>query len=117
MFLDSHRMVFTFLSLLDLLGVALAFRISILKIFKLLPNYLHRVTDITVCEKRNSSGHTYLLSKFGEISFEEYVTGGISQPLFNGDLVYKLRGSNMKRISSRWALKYSNTFDVESMTK
>ena len=34
MFLDSHRMVFTFLSWLDLLGVALAFRISILKIFK-----------------------------------------------------------------------------------
>ena len=39
MFLDSHRMVFTFLIWLDLLGVALAFRISILKIFKLLPNY------------------------------------------------------------------------------
>ena len=31
MFLDSHRMVFTFLSWLDLLGAALAFRISILK--------------------------------------------------------------------------------------
>ena len=41
MFLDSHRMVFTFLSWLDLIGVALAFRdrISILKIFNLLPNY------------------------------------------------------------------------------
>ena len=36
--LDSHPMVFTFLSWLDLLGVALAFRISILKLFKLLPN-------------------------------------------------------------------------------
>ena len=32
-------LVFTFLSWLDLLGVALAFRISILKIFNLLPNY------------------------------------------------------------------------------
>ena len=32
-------MVFTFLSWLDLLGVALAFRISIRKIFNLLPNY------------------------------------------------------------------------------
>ena len=31
MFLDSNRMMFTFLSWLDLLGVALAFRISILK--------------------------------------------------------------------------------------
>ena len=39
MFIDSHRRVFVFLSLLDLLGVAVAFRISILKIFKLLPNY------------------------------------------------------------------------------
>ena len=36
---DSHRMVFTFLSWLDLLGVALAFRISILKTFNLLQNY------------------------------------------------------------------------------
>ena len=34
-----HLMVFTFLSWLDLLGVALAFKISILKIFNLLPNY------------------------------------------------------------------------------
>ena len=39
MFLDSHRMVFPFLSWLDLLGTALAFQISILKIFKLLQNY------------------------------------------------------------------------------
>ena len=31
MFLDSHRKVFTFLSWLGLLGVALAFRISIKK--------------------------------------------------------------------------------------
>ena len=60
MFLNSHLMVFTFCSLLDLLGVALAFRISFLKIFKLLPNYWHRVTDITSFEKylERSSGHT-----------------------------------------------------------
>ena len=32
-----------------------------------------------------------LLSKFGEISFQEYVTEGISHPIFYGDLVYKLR--------------------------
>ena len=32
-----------------------------------------------------------LLSKFGEISFQEYVTEGISQPVFYGDLVYKLK--------------------------
>ena len=45
MFLDSHPVVFTFLSWLDLLGVAFSFRISILKFSKLLPNYWH--TDIT----------------------------------------------------------------------
>ena len=60
MILDSHRMVVTFLSWLNLLGVALAFLIFILKIFKLLPNYLHRVTDIESFEKHleSSSGHT-----------------------------------------------------------
>ena len=31
-----------------------------------------------------------MLSKFGEISFQEYVTEGISHPVFYGDLVYKL---------------------------
>ena len=57
MFLDSNLMVFTFLSLL---GVAQAFQISILKIFRLLPNYWHRVTYITSFEihLESSSGHT-----------------------------------------------------------
>ena len=32
-----------------------------------------------------------LLSKIGKISFEKYVTKGISQPVFYDDLVYKLR--------------------------
>ena len=32
-----------------------------------------------------------LLSKFGEISFQEYVTERISHPVVYGDLVYKLR--------------------------
>ena len=32
-----------------------------------------------------------LLSKFGEISFQEYVSDGISHPVFYSDLVYKLR--------------------------
>ena len=39
MFLESNHMVFTILSWLDLVGVALAFRMSILKTFNLLPNY------------------------------------------------------------------------------
>ena len=37
------------------------------------------------------SSYSDLLSKFGEISFQEYVTEGISHPVFYGDLVYKLR--------------------------
>ena len=32
-----------------------------------------------------------LLSKFGEISFQDYVSQGIAHPVFYGDLVYKLR--------------------------
>ena len=32
-----------------------------------------------------------LLSKFGEISFQEYISEVISHPFFYGDLVYKLR--------------------------
>ena len=32
-----------------------------------------------------------LLSKFGEISFQDYVSQGITHPVFYGDLVYKLR--------------------------
>ena len=35
--------------------------------------------------------YSELLSKFGDISFQEYVTKGISHPVFYGDLVYKLR--------------------------
>ena len=60
MFLDSHSMVFTFLSWLDWLGVALAFRISILKFFKLLQNYWHRITVMTSFEiyLESRSGHT-----------------------------------------------------------
>ena len=62
MFLDSQRMVFTFLSWLDLLGVALAFSISILKIFKLLPNYWYGVTDISSFEKHLESSSSHTLS-------------------------------------------------------
>ena len=44
-FPDSHHMVFTFRSWLDLLDVVLAFWISILKISKLLQNCWHGVID------------------------------------------------------------------------
>ena len=35
--------------------------------------------------------YSELLSKFGDISFKEYLSKGISHPVFYGDLVYKLR--------------------------
>ena len=35
--------------------------------------------------------YSELLSKFGDISFKEYLSNGISHPVFYGDLVYKLR--------------------------
>ena len=35
--------------------------------------------------------YSQLLSKFGDISFKEYVSKGISHPVFYSDLVYKLR--------------------------
>ena len=54
MFLGSKRMVFIFLSWLNLVVVALAFWISIQRNFKLLPNYWHRV-DITSLEHLESS--------------------------------------------------------------
>ena len=35
--------------------------------------------------------YSELLSKYGDISFQEYLSKGISHPVFYGDLVYKLR--------------------------
>ena len=58
--------------------------------------------------------YSELLSKFGDISFQEYVSKGFSHSVFYGDLVYKLRrvkdtqsfissGSNIvKRLWRRW---------------
>ena len=61
-FQDSHRTVFTFRSWLDLLGVVLAFWISILKISKLLQNCWHRVLDITSFEKHLESSLDHTLN-------------------------------------------------------
>ena len=44
----------------------------------------------------SSSGNT--LSKFGEISFQEYVSKGTSHPVFHGDLVYKLRRNQFRLV-------------------
>ena len=61
-FQDSHRTVFTFRSWLDLLGVVLAFWISILQISKLLQNCWHRVIDITSFEKHLESSLDHTLN-------------------------------------------------------
>ena len=115
MFPDSHRMVFTFLSGLDLLGVALAFRISILKNLQITSKLLtqgYRYHKLRKTFGKFFRSYSDLLSKFGEISFQEDVTEGISHPVFYGDLVYKLRRVKCKAnfVSS------TNAFDVVSMT-
>ena len=81
MFLDSHVMVFTFLSWLDWLGVALTFRISFLKFFKLLPKYWYRVTDMTSFEKylESCSGHNvaFYLNTVSRICFGRNLSRGL----------------------------------------
>ena len=61
---------------------------------------------IIIFDKNNTQNA--LLSKFGDISFQEYVSKGISHPVFYGDLVYKLR-----RVKDTPNL---NAFDDDSMT-
>ena len=46
---------------------------------------------ITVQNVTDEKAYSDLLSKFGEISFQEFVSEWISHPIFYGDLVYKLR--------------------------
>ena len=78
-----------------MLDVVLAFLIPILKSSVHFKTFWHMVTDITNFGKRylgSSLGHTHkLLSKFGAISFQDYVSQGITHPVFYSDLVYNLR--------------------------
>ena len=93
--LDSHRTVFTFRSWLDLLGVVLAFWISILKIILQITTKLltqgYRYHKLRKTFGKFFRSYSDLLSKFGDISFQEYLLKGISHPVFYSDLVYKLR--------------------------
>ena len=87
MFLDSHRMVFTFPSLLDLLGVALTFSDFNSKNLQLTSELLtqgYRYHKLKKTFGKFCRSYSDLLSKFGEISFQEYVTEGISHPVFYG---------------------------------
>ena len=59
--------------------------------------------------------YSEFLSKFGDISFQEYVSKGISHPVFYSDLVYKLRrvkdtpnfiSSGSKIVKRLWRRQY-----------
>ena len=68
--------------------------------------------------------YTEPLSKFGDMSLQEYVSKGVSHPVFYGDLVYKLKrvkctthfiseGSKIvKRIRSRYYDPVSRTIGL-----
>ena len=93
-FPDSHRTVFTFRSWLDLLDVVLAFCISILKNIQITSKLLtqgYRYDKLRKTFRKFFSLYSELQSKFGDISFQEYLSKGISNLVFNDDLVYKLR--------------------------
>ena len=92
-FQDSNGMVFIFRIWLDLIGVVLAFWISILKISKF-QNCWHRVIDITSFDKHVENSE--FLSQFGNISFQEYLSKGISHPVFYDDLVYKYKETTIQ---------------------
>ena len=89
MFLKSHRMVFTFLSWLDLLGFALVYRILQITIKLLTHGYRYHKLRKTL-EKFFRLTLTFYLNLV-KYRFKEYVSEGISHPVFYGDLVYKLK--------------------------
>ena len=88
-----HRTVFTFRSFFILLGVALAFWISI----KNFPNQFKTAdTGLYISWARKTFGKFFisyfeLLSEIGDISFQEYVSNWISSLTLYGDLLHKLR--------------------------
>ena len=93
-FQDSHRTVFTFRSWLDLLDVVLAFldfHSKNLHITLKLLTQGYRYQKLRKTFGKFFRSYSELLSKFGDISFQEYLSKGISHPVFYGDLVYKLR--------------------------
>ena len=94
MFLDSHRRVLTFRRWLDLLDVV-AFWIPILKLFTILQNYWHRVSDIISFEKHLESclGDTQsICPNLVNFCFKNvFRSEGISRQVFYDDLVYTLK--------------------------
>ena len=93
MVLDSHRMVlvFIFFSWLDLLDVAPAFLTFILKIFKLLQKYFHRVTNIISFEKHLESSSCHTLSFCLNLLKYRFKNMFLKESLIRSSTVYKLR--------------------------
>ena len=91
MFLDSHCTVVNLRTWIDLLDVSDSYFHS--KNLQITYNYWNRVTDITGFGTGlgSSSGHTRNFCPFGTLSCQEYVSKGITHPVFYGDLVFKLR--------------------------
>ena len=61
--------------------------------------------------------YSELLSKFGAMSFQEYVFKGITHPVFYGDLVYKLRRVKGEKNFISSGSKIVKRLDVVSMTQ
>ena len=88
MFLDSHHTEFIFArcctSVFD-------FHSKNLQITSKLLTQGYRYHKLRKTFGKFFRSYSELLSKFGEISFQDYVSQGIAHPVFYGDLVYKLR--------------------------
>ena len=87
---DAKRTVFTFCSWLDFLGDIQAFynfHSKNLQIASKLLTQGYRYHKLQKTFEKFFRSYSELLSKFGDISFQEYVSKGISHPVFDGDLV------------------------------
>ena len=108
-FQDSHRTVFTFRSWLDLLGSFFSSFFSCTSVLDF------HSKNLLITSKLLTQGYRYrklrktfgkffrlyseLLSKFGDISFKEYLSKGISHPVFYGGMVYWLFNVTINDIS------------------
>ena len=93
MFLDSYREVFTFRSWFGLLGANKRFWFPLLKSSNHIKT-IYKGSQITQLRKKFGKffrSFSELLFKFGDISFQEYVSEGISHAVLYGYLAYILR--------------------------
>ena len=88
-FLDSNRAAFTFLSCFDLLGVMLAFWISVLKIFKSHQNCWCRVIKIDITKRKGCSifmSYSEDLLNLVQDRLKNMLQKGIAHQVFYGNL-------------------------------